>query len=167
MRKILPYILIPAIGLGAFYTVIQYKRAQALNAEPLAGYDRNENGIRDDIDPMITYIGMTNPAVAKAYVQLVSAMQKQILEANSKEKSLMNFKAYQRGVDCVFSFDPQQKISGEIIKRINDRLLNNDARRAAQVKYSEHLQGVEVVDTPWQKRSEKCDFDRSAEVVTQ
>lgn len=159
MKRIIPYVLLPLVAIGVFYFVTEYRVEQQLENEPFQGIDSNGDGVRDDLDAIIQHVAPTSEKVRAALSQMAVALQNNILHADDFDKSRVNYKAYIQAVDCVYSFDKKQKIASQVIKAMQERTLNNQARKEAYIRFTQHLEGVKVEPTPWQERRKGCNFD--------
>ena len=152
------FVVAVAVYMGSKHLIIQHQ----IENEPLAGYDRDVNGIRDDLDAVVNYLGKDSEKIHAALTQVVKAMQKTLVDAKDAEKSVQNYQEFIAGVDCLFSFDRHEQRAGKAIAALKDRMLNNETRKMADIEFRSHLAGVEQEPTPWEERRSKCKFDADA-----
>lgn len=124
----------------------------------IAGIDSDGDGVRDDIQ---RYIAQTYPDSEKAravLTQYAKIIQKQILDADSKELSMQHADEGGRVMDCgdyLLDIDVYGKMSDEL----DAVTLNTDERTKAYFKYDSQLGGEVFSGLPDDERASGCDFD--------
>ena len=127
--------------------------------QTLAGIDANNNGVRDDVERYIMLTYPDSEKVQQALMQYARAMQKALLDAGDKEKSMQHFEEVERAAACLWytsdSLDKSINMSNDVLSVI----LNTDERNYAYFQYADQLGGEVFGTTPYDQRKQACDFD--------
>lgn len=122
----------------------------------LAGIDKDNDGVRDDVQ---RYIAMTYPNSAKtraALTQYTKQLQGAILDASSKELSMKHAEEYDKVLECgvtLLGF----RAYYEAEKDLKPLVLNTEARTMAYLQYDDHLGGEVFPDNT--QGAAACDVD--------
>lgn len=105
----------------------------------IAGSDRNQNGVRDDVEEHIKTI--KHPKVRLAASQLARSYQNNILNPKTPYEPAM------KAVSCLFRVSSTYGEDGlEILSDIQSMMGNTTARREALIKYSSQFNGKILFD---------------------
>jgi len=98
-----------------------------INAKPqsLQGFDKNNNGVRDDVETYLDAKFKDSPNYKEALKQLAFAMQKGIV-SKTQEESMIAAHYVFKAIDCIDYVDEKKTI--ESWKIVEKKMLNNSAR---------------------------------------
>ncbi|MCU1249339.1 MAG: hypothetical protein JWQ49_2368 [Edaphobacter sp.] len=133
--------ILAAVGAvnGASSTKVQTVLATLDRSTDVAGPDKNNNGVRDDIDQVIAGFGLT-AGQAKALTQFAAALQVAILSSPDKNSAYSNAVELHRGQECVFS--QLSADSTKYTRQIKAFTLNTQPRVMAFLDFSHNASGA-------------------------
>ncbi|HEY1993324.1 MAG TPA: Ig-like domain-containing protein [Edaphobacter sp.] len=124
---------------GSSSTKVQTVLATLDRSTDVAGPDKDGNGVRDDIDQVITGFGLT-ASQAKALTQFAAALQVAILSSPDKTSAYSNAVELHRGQECVFS--QLTADSTKYTKQVKAFTLNTQPRVMAFAGFSHNASGA-------------------------
>jgi hypothetical protein len=124
-------------------------------AESIPGIDANSNGVWDDIDHYIdSNYGSASPNQRAALRQFSRALEGALLNAASKNSSLLYAVASDRATECIYSLRPDD--AGRVIQDLKAAILNNRVRSRAFLMWSEQSAGEVFRSKPKSQRASSC-----------
>jgi len=128
------------------------KPNQQLNDATIAGFDVNNNDIRDDVELAIFEKYPNSAKMRTAMLQYAQAMQLELTEVNSEETMIAYLQKYGAAYQCLFDLEP----SGEKRQEINDLILNTQNRSDQYNNiYKKYMTSFSAIQY-------KCDIDLSS-----
>jgi Bacterial Ig-like domain (group 2) len=124
---------------GASSAKVQTVLATLDRSTDVAGPDKDNNGVRDDIDQVIAGFGLT-ASQTKALTQFAAALQVAILSSPDRTSAYANAVELHRGQECVFS--QLSADSTKYTKQIKAFTLNTQPRVTAFVGFSHNASGA-------------------------
>jgi Bacterial Ig-like domain (group 2) len=124
---------------GSTSTKVETVLATLDRSTDIAGPDKDNNGVRDDIDQVIAGFGLT-ASQARALTQFAASLQVAILSSPDRTSAYSNAVEVHRGQECVFS-----QLSGDstkYTKPIKSFTLNTQPRVMAFVGFSHNASGA-------------------------
>jgi len=124
---------------GTSSTKVQTVLATLDRSNDVAGPDKDNNGVRDDIDQVIAGFGLT-ATQAKALTQFAAALQVAILNSPDRTSAYSNAVELHRGQECVYS--QLNKDSTRYTKQVKAFTLNTQPRVTAFIGFSHNASGA-------------------------
>jgi hypothetical protein len=124
---------------GTSSTKVETVLATLDRSTDIAGPDKDNNGVRDDIDQVITGFGLT-ASQAKALTQFAAALQVAILSSSDRTLAYSNAVEVHRGQECVFS--QLSADSTKYTKQVKAFTLNTQPRVTAFLGFSHNASGA-------------------------
>jgi hypothetical protein len=124
---------------GSSSTKVQTVLATLDRSSDVAGPDKDNNGVRDDIDQVIAGFGLT-ASQTKALTQFAAALQVAILSSPDRNSAYANAVELHRGQECVFS--QLSADSTKYTKQIKAFTVNTQPRVMAFVGFSHNASGA-------------------------
>ena len=128
-----------AIGLVILAVVVFFHFRRALNrltSEPLEGFDRNHDGVRDDLEKLINQKYPNSERHRAAMRQDAVALQKAILHPDDARSI---FPEMMRAVDCVFYVDADH--ADDLGRMLEAAAVNTPERVKAYIHFNGVLSG--------------------------
>jgi hypothetical protein len=124
---------------GTSSTKVQTVLATLDRSSDVPGPDKDNNGVRDDIDQIIAGFGLT-ASQTKALTQFAAALQVAILSSPDRNSAYPNAVELHRGQECVFSHLGAN--STKYSKQIKAFTLNTQPRVMAFLGFSHNASGA-------------------------
>jgi hypothetical protein len=124
---------------GTSSTKVQTVLATLDRSTDVAGPDKENNGVRDDIDQVIAGFGLT-ASQTKALTQFAAALQVALLSSPDRNSAYSNAVELHRGQECVFS--QLSADSTKYTKQIKAFTVNTQPRVTAFVAFSHNASGA-------------------------
>ena len=124
---------------GTSSTKVETVLATLDRSTDIAGPDKDNNGVRDDIDQVIAGFGLT-ASQTKALTQFAAALQVAILNSPDRTLAYSNAVELHRGQECVFS--QLSADSTKYTKQIKAFTLNTQPRVMAFAGFSHNASGA-------------------------
>ncbi|HEY2039420.1 MAG TPA: Ig-like domain-containing protein [Edaphobacter sp.] len=124
---------------GTSSTKVETVLATLDRSTDIAGPDKDNNGVRDDIDQVIAGFGLT-ASQTKALTQFAAALQVAILNSPDRTSAYSNAVELHRGQECVFS--QLSADSTKYTKQIKPFTLNTQPRVMAFAGFSHNASGA-------------------------
>ena len=124
---------------GTSATKVETVLATLDRSSDVAGPDKNNNGVRDDIDQVIAGFGLS-ASQTKALTQFAAALQVAILSSPDRNSAYSNAVEIHRGQECVFS--QLSADSTKYTRQIKAFTLNTQPRVTAFLGFSHNASGA-------------------------
>jgi hypothetical protein len=124
---------------GSSSTKVETVLATLDRSPDTAGPDKDNNGVRDDIDQVIAGFGLT-ASQARALTQFAASLQVAILSSPDRTSAHSNAVEVHRGQECVFS--QLSADSTKYTKQIKAFTLNTQPRVTAFLGFSHNASGA-------------------------
>jgi hypothetical protein len=124
---------------GTSSTKVETVLATLDRSTDIAGPDKDNDGVRDDIDQVIAGFGLT-ASQTKALTQFAAALQVAILNSPDRNSAYANAVELHRGQECVFS--QLAADSTKYTKQIKAFTLDTQPRVTAFVGFSHNASGA-------------------------
>ncbi|HEX3373496.1 MAG TPA: Ig-like domain-containing protein [Edaphobacter sp.] len=124
---------------GSSSTKVETVLATLDRSPDIAGPDKDNNGVRDDIDQVIAGFGLT-ASQARALTQFAASLQVAILSSPDRTSAYSNAVEVHRGQECVFS--QLSADSTKYTKQVKAFTLNTQPRVTAFLGFSHNASGA-------------------------